>query len=436
MSGYVCQECEDKDYKDRCILHCGKNDWYTMQDDLRQWNDSSEQIRNFWQSIRDKINYDIKVLNRLSDEKIIVFENIIFPKMEDDYKLGSVQSRNSFFNKEKRVFEIKVEFKNCTFLDKLDISNIYFKKGLTFDNCIFENGLILKNMIFKKGSKVQIQNCLQITNANFANTTFGDLADFYNSTFMGNTSFVKTNFQDIVVFSEATFQEDIDFKYTTFNELAQFKNTKFCKILNLENTIIKEEVNFLGVTKDSSDTLIDVANRETARIIKHSFEKQDNIMEANKFYAIEMQEREKELSFFNKKNWIDWIIFKIHGNSSNHSQDPVLPLLWILNLACIYTMWISTFSHDNMLAVATIGLILASVFFVKKKIVNMWLLAVGLCFAFMSYITPESIANLINPFSKIDSQSSMTFGVLIFKILEAYLIYQFIVSVRQNTRRK
>ena len=40
----------------------------------------------------------------------------------------------------------------------------------------------------------------------------------------------------------------------------------------------------------------------------------------------------------------------------------------------------------------------------------------------------------INPFGKIGTD--IFFGLLIYKITIAYLIYQFIISVRQNTRRK
>ena len=43
------------------------------------------------------------------------------------------------------------------------------------------------------------------------------------------------------------------------------------------------------------DTDIKVKNRETARKIKDTFEKQNNIIEANRFYKLEMKEREKEL---------------------------------------------------------------------------------------------------------------------------------------------
>lgn len=42
------------------------------------------------------------------------------------------------------------------------------------------------------------------------------------------------------------------------------------------------------------------------------------------FYALEMKEREKELN--PKKDFFEWLVFKFHGLSSNHSQDWTLVL--------------------------------------------------------------------------------------------------------------
>ena len=46
------------------------------------------------------------------------------------------------------------------------------------------------------------------------------------------------------------------------------------------------------------------------------------------------------------------------------------------------------------------------------------------------------LANVINPFSIMTKGDTLNLGMLIFKVIITYLIYQFVVSVRQNTRRK
>lgn len=455
----ICNDCNNDE---KCILYCDKTDCFSTTNDVNSWDGSDSSIAEFWKEIRNEISLVIKSPNFFSTEKIIKFEQVVFPKFETEYALGSKQAKNSFFDKQPRIFDFKIEFQNCTFLGTANFSSITFKKGLTFNCCSFENGLILKNMIFKKGSKLRIQNCSccdkatsdseekcpKIVKANFENTTFEDLADFYNSTFEGVVSFEKTNFQDIAVFSEATFKEDIDFKYTTFNKLAQFKNTRFNKSLSLENTIIKEEINFLGVI-NSINNILNVANRETARIIKHSFEKQNNIIEANKFYALEMEKMEEELSNKKSSNIADWIVFKFHKISSNHSQDWLLALLWMFNLTLAYSMfkqeevmgshWLVSYS---LLSIGLKVALIECLALVEMQKRYRWIFFLVFTFVnlfFYGQMTTDfslyCAANYFNPFSIMTGKDSLTFIALLYKTTIAYLIYQFIVSIRQNTRR-
>ena len=48
----------------------------------------------------------------------------------------------------------------------------------------------------------------------------------------------------------------------------------------------------------------------------------------------------------------------------------------------------------------------------------------------------EYLAKTINPFSVMLSGDNLDIIQFIFKVIIAYLIYQFIISIRQNTRRK
>ena len=90
-------------------------------------------------------------------------------------------------------------------------------------------------------------------------------------------------------------------------------------------------------------------------------------------------------------------------------------------------------------------LITLSLYYKKFKINHIWKIAyVGIFqLTFLMYLSScsikiifDTIANKINPFSIMISKDPLTFGLLFFKVIMAYLIYQFIVSVRQNTRRK
>jgi hypothetical protein len=50
------------------------------------------------------------------------------------------------------------------------------------------------------------------------------------------------------------------------------------------------------------------------------------------------------------------------------------------------------------------------------------------------YFDYQHLFNIINPIWR--PVGGTTLDIFIFKVIVAYLIYQFIVSVRQNTRRK
>ena len=192
-----------------------------------------------------------------------------------------------------------------------------------------------------------------------------------------------------------------------------------------------------------------VSNRETARKIKNSFEQQNNIIEANKFYAFEMKKREEELEEDIKKgkNFFEWLVFKIHGLSSNHSQDWLLALFWILNIT--FSLFITEKSIElfgfNLIAfipcvfIITFGIIISEFDNNEFRAIFLFIICFvnfGIFKIISEKHTLDCISNKINPFSIMTGNEELTFSGLIYKIVIAYLIYQLIISIRQNTRRK
>ncbi len=192
-------------------------------------------------------------------------------------------------------------------------------------------------------------------------------------------------------------------------------------------------------------------NRETARIIKNSFEQQNNIIEANRFYALEMDEREKELNDKNHKDYniLEWLIFKVHKISSNHSQDWLLVLYWIITIGFISSLFnfylidkhtISNTIKEYHITIFIIStLFLSIIYYCLKTIPKLF----DLVFLFSMYILITHdihylsyFANNLNPFSVMKNSDSITIVALVFKITLGYLYYQLIISIRQNTRRK
>ena len=473
------ENCENEcfEQEDKCIMHCKKS---ILIDYLeKNINDESTLVLK---KIDFPKNFNYQII--FDKSKAIEFWNCTFNDIEN--KINILNHRRIHFYEckfNKHWIHINIDgivYSNCDFYDEIfferDLNNgekkiytvvmhdcnVYKKFDLDFDAINLEQCNIkmlhLDNSVFHE--KVKIKNC-KIENHSFINTRFKSLADFHKTEFYSNF-FFKTTFEDIVVFTESKFHENVNFKYTTFEKLALFRKTIFEKTVNFEDAIIKEEANFLEITsKEDKIEAIDVKNRETARIIKNSFEQQNNIIEANRFYALEMKKREDELllEFKNKekrnlKTFVDYFIFKLHGISSNHSQDPFLALYWIIifgmtaSLYEIYLHYTCSFSFINII---TINLFLVSPVIINRLIeqefdkYDKYYLAIlyflSYCFVISNCSPIEcentmSFAKTINPFSIMKGTDDIDILQLLFKITIAYLIYQFIISVRQNTRRK
>lgn len=442
----------------------------------------------------------------------LIFDNIIFKEnksktLDLDFKntkFKELNISNTTFEKGFRFYkESNIEYldiKNCKIrnlfiaakvpiidLDsnKKEIDRFVIKpnnlKSLTISNSLINKDFLLndeannsksnldlidlKESTFKGKVKIQFYNCIK--DANFYNTKFEDLADFYRTKFK-KVNFERTDFKNIAVFSEAEFYCDVDFKYTKFLGTSIFRDTVIEGKLNLRDTIFKEDANFLDITSKSRKLCdeekkeivhigeledIKVANRETARIIKNFFDSSNNIIEANRFYKLEMKQREKELDF--KKSFSEWITFKIHSISSNHSQDWLLVIFWIISITFLYS-YSNFLLNNNKTELVLLPFIISFLIIflnilevsIYSNIKNIYkIVSVCLLYFIYGFITTDfyltNFSNNINPFSiiidgndnnKIAKQ--IDFLTLIYKIIIAYLIYQLIVSVRQNTRRK
>jgi hypothetical protein len=308
--------------RDKCILHCEKDDWKL---DSKKNQYFSNCLKNLISEYKKTDNYKNKYLLEL--------KGLVYPL----HNFGHFEEVEVHFGDSKFINDVVlsskdtkfIQFFNCDFYSNFRIlGNLgTFDKELIIRECIFHN-VENPNIIF-----------------NLSNTNFEKYVDLRETKFYGRIEFDDSSFEDNVFFNNCYFSDKLNF-------------------FNIEL--------YSGVT-----------NRETARIIKDSFEQQNNIIEANKFYALEMEKRKDELEEDLKegKNFFEWFVFKIHGLSSNHSQDWLLALYWIFIIAFIASYYDFNLIQDN------------------SKFVHFDIIS-------------------------------------IFKIIIAYLIYQLIISIRQNTRRK
>lgn len=408
MNKCSCGNCDLEIFENsnKCILHCEKDDWIAKipNKELKKLFHKTPvisakykmKLELFWNIFKQKI----------TEDKVQNFDNIIFPT-------------NAEF--EIKEFENKIlKFNHCKFID---IFYFYFLNNVQrveFDNCTFYKSVEFEYIVFKED--FLFQNCNIHKDAELL---------FKDINFNGVVSFIKTKVKSKFTFTQVR-----------FNSIALFNNSEI-EDLFFQNTFFRKESNFLDIK------LSKVGSRETARIIKDSFEKQNNIIEANKFYALEMKAREDELErdIREGKNFFEWLVFKIHGLASNHSQDWLLPIFWILNIT--FSLFITEKSIEifdfNLIAfiplisMIILGITIAIINYHTRRTILLFILSF-INFGIFKIISKkhslDCVSDKINPFSIMTELSKLDFSTMIYKITIAYLIYQLIISIRQNMRRK
>lgn len=340
----------------------------------------------------------------------------------------------SAFNGEKNRYILdNVQFNGCTFKKELTFENINALKpifkdwnefnsninGLNINNCSFENkfilknytieNLFLKNTIFK--GKFEFTNNT-VTVMDVDNCNFEKLAEFYGSIF-NQFKIFKSIFTDYTGFEKCEFGIDnnmkeshvANFQYVTFLSFINFRNTKFKSGLMFEDTNLKEYPNFLN-----SDIEFENTSKETYRIIKYSFDKLGNHIEANKYFAKEMKKYKNELSK-NCNLSQEKFIFWFNETISNYGQDYFKPTLLLFISSFLYTLlillsgniefknWLK--EHDLVLSII--------------KFLNSW---------FSSII----IFNKVLP-------KNLEFITVLFAIFQSTLIWHILVAVRRHAKR-
>ena len=441
-----CESCsrefDEEEYqitqdKNKCIFHCEKTNWEKLDENERK-------IR------QQKFNKEfLKFCSNLKDGEIKEFHFY------------------DTFNLLKEIDDDKFFFRQCHFHGFFHFNNYLKEHYLFLDNCFFYKGV---NFFRDINSEFNFVNACQFNNKSInLSGVFSKKLSFIGSNNINEINCNSVVFKDDVVLSNLIVENCADFQFTKFYKNCSFSQSRFDSIVNFNETNFIGNVNFsLFYSKcklDLSNAVLEgqtnflklkvtIANRETARIIKDSFEQQNNIIEANKFYALEMKERENELEKDLKegKNFFEWLVFKIHGLSSNHSQDWLLALYWIFIIGFISSYYDfnliqheGKYVHYELSSVfKTVGLIFVVLFFycickIKDKFVDGSYFIICFYLVYI-YSTEDYLLSLfsktINPFSVMKTNDPINGIQLFFKIIITYLIYQLIISIRQNTRRK
>ncbi len=346
----------------------------------------------------------------------------------------------------------------------ISFDNSYFMKDVDFQDSIFDGKISFKFVKFKQ--------C-----AYFDGTTFKKYVTFYQSKFFSTVSFENSEFQGETRFTDVIFSDVANFNAIHIRDFGTFKNIEVDKRIEFNDAMLYEtdfsfaqgrnisfknarlykiildnidfeNKNFLELKKYSSDiTRTDaIATRESARIIKDTFESQHNIIESNKYYRIEMDLWREEIaqkfggsikSFFSNRDFFNLTLFKY---VSDYATNWIQVLFWmiIFGFLCVLIEYSQNDGEKSFLVLAT--LLIVCIFASYKNEFDKILRIYSLIFIIYTLLYFfNNPVDLLNTFAKViypATSSEITFVSLIMKLIFGYLAYQFIISMRQNTRRK
>jgi len=350
---------------------------------------------------------------------------------------------------------LDVEFKNCHFCniiikEKVINANILFdydeqntnfeiKKFILFGSTL--NGKFYINKQYSGNDKTLTINSLKIENTvfksnfklhktilkefNIEDTDFEKHADFFKSKFLKGTlredkieninendiGFRAINFKGLALFGDTEFNKKLFFKYVTFESFSHFRKAKLFEGLDLDYSNIQNEMNFFDVQELDTKEAKKNTSQETYRIIKHNFEKLGNKIEANKYFALELEQKKVNLKKDKQSNWKDYIVFETHWLSSEFGTN----WLRVLCLICLTSFMTIGFIHFTLLR---------ELFFHPNLFKPEYIMKIINEFFHYLYILNKNEILLAHPATLLFNKLSL-----------GYLYYQFLISIRKDTRK-
>ncbi|MDO9303940.1 MAG: pentapeptide repeat-containing protein [Sulfuricurvum sp.] len=250
--------------------------------------------------------------------------------------------------------------------------------------------IMIQSTIFKYDFAIHNTNI----NAIIANDVdFEALFEFNEVTFQDEFDFNEITYKGFTLFDKCIFNTKANFEYIIFEKFTSFRGSTFNKGLNLDYTSGDKEINFFGICGLEGKKSKEHTSRETYRIIKNNFEKNGNKIEANKYHALELDQKRRELEKNKWQNKLDYIVFKIHDLSSEHSTNWFLALFWIFLVSFLTNIGLS-----NELSI-------------------------------------NCLFKYINILSSVDDFKKSYVVMVLNKVLLGYLYYQFVTATRKDTRK-
>ena len=302
-----------------------------------------------------------------------------------------------------------------------------------------------QNYTFPEGAVLSFDHAIFAGKSNFEQVTFGQELIFEGATFRDKAYFRDAIFRGKAVFTSATFLEKSYFRRAVFEDEAYFLSTSFIEKADFRDVVFRDRALFRGaVCKDliqfsgaqissldlETSRFADASylhlhgvgqqggkpillsgkhfpNKESARHIKAYFEKQNNITEANKYFVIEQSlylDELKSEDWWSHKGRIFTVA--LHKLISNSGTSWIKVFFWVLLFALLVLVLHDGFPQD------------------RETLLNI----------------PNRAIDLINPMNIFKRGYTLyegqAFWGMIVRVIAMYLIYQFMMAFRQDTRRK
>lgn len=354
--------------------------------------------------------------------------------------IASIEKDNGNIEEYYIIQNIKsIKFISCKFNNDFMIKNNL--DSLEFNNCIFEKRCYLNNQYEGNNSTININNIKikkTIFNENFklhntiinsfyiVDTDFIKNADFFKSEFKNGfenkISFNAINFNELALFGDTKFYKFLKFKYVTFKGYTHFRSATFYEGLDLEYANVEKEMNFFNIHELSNTKSKKNTSQETYRIIKYQLQKVGNVIQSNKYQALELEKR--KVNVCNKcsyKAFLDCIVLNVHSISSSYSTNWFFVLMWICIVGLLTTIGMT--EGFNIYDTSTYYLIEKGKIFINMQLVHFGHDTFTFIIDYNDY--------------KLNYDLSLENKIILFinKISLGYLYYQFLLSVRKDMRK-
>lgn len=281
--------------------------------------------------------------------------------------------------------EIKFLIENAKFQKEVDFSKAIFYDAIYFSETEFctdiedyaKKSINFENAQFKR--KVRFHHCKFHNTVRFENTSFNKLVDFYCAHFYKPQQFHFTDFLDRAIFSNTEFHEEVQFLHCKVdNSYVRFESATFKKGLDISRSNFNDKVNFWNIEIEESGEQyifnnlksLKYANdfevqdktptiykqlRETYRIIKDNFYRQNNKIEGSEFYIKEMsvyqREQFKKLGYNRlehlKKLITEKKISAFLPNIRNSIKDFTIEQVIIIFISIIYLIFVLKITYET-----------------------------------------------------------------------------------------